>query len=510
MTLMRVAQVFGAGSAGRAILAFALAGLAAVALLPARSALAAAPSADWTTTPWPCPSGLPATVTCGRLELPIDWSDPASPRSVSLAYAVHRAPAERIGTITFNPGGPGTSGIDALGVSLGTGPPAWTWPSQILDRFDIVAWDPRGVGYSGPTMQNCERATVEMGPIPAVGVIGWEQVARGYAKRLSAELRACLDANPVAARHLGTAEVIDDLEALRQALSIDQWTYLGTSYGTTIGMAYARAHPERIRALVLDGLAPPSESILQAARSQVPGWRAALNAFGREFPRAGALAQPVMDRLDEDVLALQGAPFGRFPVPDAHSSLYLMMSSLLQNEARFPGLRDLLIELGEQLPQEPLEDQPADQSTIELAVNPIVSLVICADRADHPTIAQAADLAEAAERKGITVAAIPSLQRALWCPGLGNLGRPLNSSTAPLDLPAAALILNAAGDLKTPMVRAKVAAAQIPGSRLITYLGTTHGLFPRAGSACINDAVVDYLLNLRLPATDLTCPIPSR
>lgn len=457
--------------------------------------------------PWTCPSGLPPDVTCGRFDLPLDWANPTSPRSVSLAFAVHRAPGERIGTLTFNPGGPGQSGIDALGFMLGAGPPAMALPQQVVEHFDIVAWDPRGVGYSGPAMEGCERDQVTMGPIPQIGPIDWDEVARGYHRQLKEVLRRCADANPEVAAHLGTSQVIEDLEALRQELTVDQWTYLGVSYGTTIGMAYARAHPDRIRALVLDGVAPPSESLLQAASSQAPAWRAALASFARVYPKAGALTHPVLDALDEQVLSWHGAPFGRFSQQDSVSSLYESLRSFLPSEARFPRLRDLFVDLAAEIPEEVSDPPRPPDSTIEIPMNPIVSLVLCADRSKHPSIAQAADLARSAERTGITVAGISILERTLWCAGLGSYGRPLDTSTAPLVLPNAALIVNATGDIKTPMKRAKVAAGQIPGSRLISYLGTTHGLYPRAGSACVNDAVTDYLVNLRLPADNLTCPI---
>lgn len=459
------------------------------------------------TKPWACPSGMPAHVTCGRLDVPLDWSDPASARSVSIAFAVHRATDGRIGTLTFNPGGPGQSGVDALGFMLGAGPPAMALPAEVIEHFDIVAWDPRGVGYSGPAMEGCERNQVTMGPIPQVGPIDWDEVARGYHRQMKEVLRRCADANPEVAAHLGTSQVIEDLEALRQELTVDQWTYLGVSYGTTIGMAYARAHPDRMRALVLDGVAPPSESLLQAASSQAPAWRAALASFARVYPKAGALTQPVLDALDEQVLSWHGTPFGRFSQQDSVSSLYQSLRSFLPSEARFPRLRDLFVDLAAEIPEEASDPPRPPDSTIEIPMNPLVSLVLCADRSKHPSIAQAADLARSAERTGITVAGISILERTLWCAGLGSYGRPLDTSTAPVVLPNAALIVSATGDIKTPMKRAKVAVDQIPGSRLISYLGTTHGLYPRAGSACVNDAVTDYLVNLRLPADNLTCPI---
>lgn len=96
------------------------------------------------TRSWQCPSELPADVSCGQLDLPLEWSDPSSPRTVALAYAVHRASAEHVGTLTFNPGGPGTSGIDGLVFMLGAGPPALALPKQIVDHFDFVARHPRG------------------------------------------------------------------------------------------------------------------------------------------------------------------------------------------------------------------------------------------------------------------------------------------------------------------------------------------------------------------------------
>lgn len=161
-----------------------------------------------------CPSYLPEGVECGRLDVPIDWAVPNDSRRASISFAVHRATAERKGTYTFNPGGPGGSGVGALDTWLTGGPfgRSGALPPAILRHYDVVAWDPRGVGGSTPTLQDCD-GTATYGELPQAGMVDWGAVATAYADSMSIALADCLAANPDLAPYLGTHYVIRDLDA---------------------------------------------------------------------------------------------------------------------------------------------------------------------------------------------------------------------------------------------------------------------------------------------------------
>ena len=161
--------------------------------------------------------------------------------------------ANRIGSILLNPGGPGNSGVLSLPLQYAT------LPVSLRERFDIVEFDPRGIGESAPVQCFASTAAQRAGfaEMPIVPV-GPEEEAAWL--RAAEELdQECGERNADTLAHLSTANVARDLDRLRQAVGDDALNYLGTSYGTYLGETYANLFPDRIRAMVLDGVInPPS------------------------------------------------------------------------------------------------------------------------------------------------------------------------------------------------------------------------------------------------------------
>lgn len=460
------------------------------------------PSIEWVD----CASNTPDGVRCGRLDVPIDWDTPDDPRRASIAFAVHRATGERRGTYTFNPGGPGGSGMDTLQTWL-TGAPYGPWaalPPAILRHFDIVAWDPRGVGQSTPGLEGCD-GTATYGELPQAGPVDWQAVASAYAASMRQALTDCLAANPDVAPYLGTYYVIRDLDALRSALGIAQWTYHGVSYGTTVGMAYARQYPDRVRALVLDGVATTNQTQLQQASTMAWAWSTALRTFAGQFPAGfSTKVNRVISALDDGPLDFAGESYPRFA-----TDLYGLDRTIasLWMQRTYPSIRGLFQALDEsartRVPSpEPVAPRPALREPIPF----VVSFVLCADRPDRPTVEQVASIAETTDSAGLTAAGVQAIQRGLWCSGLPAIGVPIDGTSAPIRLRNSALVVNATGDPKTPWLRARMAASLINGSRMISYAGTQHGLYRRVGSSCVDGAVTRYLLTLRRPSKDISCP----
>jgi len=485
-----------------AVIATAIAGTLQAAVPSAAQGGAAREGITWVD----CPDRMPEGVECGLLDVPIDWAIPDDPRRASIAFAVHRATGKRIGTYTFNPGGPGGAGVSTLPTWLTGFPygPSGALPPAVLRHFDVVAWDPRGVGASTPALEGCD-GSATYGELPQAGPVDWTTVAQTYAASMATALQACLAANPDLAPYLGTHYVIRDLEALRKALDIDQWTYNGVSYGTTVGMAYAREYPARVRALVLDGVAPPNQSQLAQASTMAWAWSTALRVFAGTFPAGfSAKVNRVVAALDEGPLEWLGDPFPRFATDLI--GLDTMVGSLWMQDS-YSGYRAMFQELDRSarergpVPQ-PVPPRPARDERVPY----IVSFVLCADRPDRPTVEQVAAIAETASAAGLTAAGTKAIERGLWCSGLPSIGVPLDATSEPLRLPASALVVNATGDPKTPWLRARVAASTIAGARLVSYSGTQHGLYRRVGSSCVDSAVTRYLMTLRLPSADASCP----
>ncbi len=197
----------------------------------------------------PCVDSLPM-LECGRLAVPADYRDPEA-GSLGIWVVVHRAttPDQRIAYLLVNPGGPGVSGVTfAVGAAFGQ------FPDEIVERFDIVGFDPRGVESSEPAFacgnpgeQLALRASVEDDVIDTP-----EEIAAG-----EAAANLCIESMGPVGGLLHSAYVARDMDEIRKALGADQISYLGYSYGSALGVWYATLFPESVRAMVVDGADNP-------------------------------------------------------------------------------------------------------------------------------------------------------------------------------------------------------------------------------------------------------------
>jgi pimeloyl-ACP methyl ester carboxylesterase len=213
-----------------------------------------------------------ADLQCGTLTVPLNYADP---EGTTIGIAVERHPAEvpsqRIGSLVINPGGPGVSGIDDMSNELSVLTP------ELLDDFDIVTFDPRGVQRSDPiTCGETPGATPGALPDPV------PQTAAAQ-KSMIAGLRQyglnCQKASGAIFPYAGTVDVARDLDRLRIALGDAGLTYMGQSYGTLIGATYAEMFPTHIRAMVLDSVIDPALSLNQITLGQAEGFEGVLNSF---------------------------------------------------------------------------------------------------------------------------------------------------------------------------------------------------------------------------------------
>ena len=204
---------------------------------------------------------------CGTLVVPLDYADPDGP-TISIAVARHPAeePAARIGSLVIDPGGPGVSGINDMSNELSALTP------QLLDDFDIVLFDPRGVERSDPV--TCGSATGS-GPSDPTPVTPSQQAATIAGLRQFAA--ACEKNSATVLPYVGTVEVARDMDRLRQALGDSGLTYMGQSYGTLLGLTYAALFPTHIRAMVLDSVIDPALSFNQITTGQADGFEGVLN-----------------------------------------------------------------------------------------------------------------------------------------------------------------------------------------------------------------------------------------
>ncbi|MFE0254424.1 alpha/beta hydrolase [Streptomyces sp. NPDC059010] len=276
---------------------------------------AAAPEADRTPSAgriaWkPCEAAPgQGEFECATIKVPVDWKRPHG-ATLDLALARHLAtdPARRIGSLLVNPGGPGGSGVDfALAAPDAFSP-------ELLARFDIVGFDPRGVGRSTPVKCDADR-------VQAQGELLYPDSARSF-NALRAANRAlgksCRDLTGPLADNMDTGSVVRDMDAIRAGLGEKRISYYGVSYGTAIGQQYAERYPHRIRAMTLDSNMDHSLSnwafqktetdSVEASYGQFADWCARTTSCVLHGRDARALFDSLHKRAQAGELVLPGDP----------------------------------------------------------------------------------------------------------------------------------------------------------------------------------------------------------
>lgn len=204
---------------------------------------------------------------CGVVDVPLDYDDPDGDTVPIVVNMLRAADTDRSrGALLVNPGGPGGSGTNfAEQFSFGA------FPSEITDNFDIVGFDPRGVGDSGPEFECGESGEQLELLAPVVDLI--DEPAEVTA--VEAAVQLCTESMGNAAGRFGTDYVARDMDEIRKALGEEQISFLGFSYGSVIGVWYATLFPDRVRAMVIDGADNPvdeldtAEQRLESAREEV-------------------------------------------------------------------------------------------------------------------------------------------------------------------------------------------------------------------------------------------------
>lgn len=197
-----------------------------------------------------CPAGVPADppqLQCATVPVPLDYSDPGGAQiEIMISRLASKNPDKRRGVLLLNPGGPGGTGLDQPGFLAAQGLPA-----EVLDSYDLIGMDTRGVGHSAPVSCGFTDEQAYFGNIPPYAVNDAAVTERAAVSQGVAEQCAAND-HDGRLRYLSTANMARDLDRIRAALGEDKASFLGYSYGTALGAAYASMFPEQADRVVLD------------------------------------------------------------------------------------------------------------------------------------------------------------------------------------------------------------------------------------------------------------------
>ncbi|MEV8636198.1 alpha/beta fold hydrolase [Streptosporangium sp. NPDC051023] len=188
--------------------------------------------------PYPAPGD---GIECGTVEVPVDWSLPDG-EQIKIFASRSKARKQKLGTLVTNPGGPGNPGATPVMRA------PEEFPDEILDSFDIIGFDPRGIGRSHDIQ--CDDTLVNKTFPPPATQAAWDELVV-HNRRVG---ESCREKTGPLFDHLDTMSVARDVEAIRRALGAEKISFLGQSYGTLIGQHYAQLFPDKLDRLVLDGV----------------------------------------------------------------------------------------------------------------------------------------------------------------------------------------------------------------------------------------------------------------
>jgi pimeloyl-ACP methyl ester carboxylesterase len=494
----------------------------AAALVVVAAGLAVAPPASVAAVPspvrqidaldWHTCATAPAPFECAEVAVPVDHARPGgAQRDVAVIRLPAQAPGPAVGTLVVNPGGPGTAGTTYLPAAV----PVLL--HRLAARFDLVSFDPRGVGETGPVrcLEDDERDAI---------------VARTRAFPDAPDLPTLVaDAATLAARcaarhgpdlrELSTVTAARDMDRIRSALGAERISYLGFSYGTYLGATYSSLFPDRLRAMVLDGAVDPTRTARDPLRKdieQAAGFERGLQrflahcdatpdecAFGGD---AHTRFRQLLARVDEQPLP---APSGDPDRPVTSHTMVTGVQAALYARQSWPFLGQALAAA-----------EAGDGSALQLASDGFVgrdeagrylqwvdafAAIVAVDR-DYPrAIPRFAEAAAVARRQAPTFGALniwSGLPAGLWA------AEPAERFDGPFTWRSSgppALVVGTTHDTATPYQGAQAMTDQLGDAVLLTMDGDGHTAYGRGG-ACIDGTVDAYLLELTVPPDGHTCP----
>jgi pimeloyl-ACP methyl ester carboxylesterase len=446
---------------------------------------------------------------CATLPVPIDYAHPVAGTLPLAVIELPAAGAHPLGDLMINPGGPGESGItwleqDAIG-----------FPATVRESFNLVSFDPRGVGLSDPVA--CGTAAelkTWITQYPAPSTPSQIAYATSEAKAFVAACEA--GTKPELLDNVGTAETVNDIEQLRIALGDEKLNFFGFSYGTYLGERYAQRYPTHIRSMVLDGVVDPANGIEKSNEQQAAAleqnltgffsWCAANHACAAGLPGGPKAAYETLLARVEKGPPIPGIGPGNAGLPPVGLSVFeLGVIASLYATTSWPFLGTALAKA--------LQGNGSDLSVLAIGyegiggpggVSNIIAAITAISCEDSGALATNNDYPLFAKQLG---AISPDFGAAnAWSSFICRFW-PVRPSEHPQPVHAAGsppiLVVGSTEDPATPYPWARAVAGELDHGVLLTRTGYGHTAY--FFSSCIMTAVDRYLVQLAVPRTGTVC-----
>ena len=439
---------------------------------------------------------------CAIVAVPLDHLNPAD-QIIEIAL-IRKAGTENLSPLLINPGGPGASGFDYVRDSyetLGT--------DQLRSNFQLVGFDPRGVGRSAPVTCTDEKVKDQVYYEESGFPLGSDDDF-AFSKDVLERFAASCQETGFDVAYFNTQQSARDMDLIRAALGVEKLDYLGFSYGTELGATYIALFPDRVGKFVLDGAVDPTLSSAQGTVNQVAGFDKAFRSYlkdclaNSDCPFTGTVEQ-ALKKVGELLVKLETSQLPTQYDRDAGLTvaLYGIIAALYAEQSwpyltqafqeAFDGDGSTLLLLADFYnDKDPDGGYLSNISEANVAIN-------CADERVGPE--------EFASLREDVLTASSVFGKYFGYPELGCLGWPEGKSMIELDygvtLSTGPLVVGTTGDPATPYQQAVSLAKILSGATLLTFEGEGHTAY--GSSDCVNKYVEDYLLGEEFPASELLC-----
>ena len=448
-----------------------------------------------------CEGSTSTEVECGNIEVPFDYADPDQ-GSFVLYVKKHNAssPADRIGSMMVNPGGPGFGGSSLADDAQ------YYFSQDLIDHFDIIAWDPRGTGESTPAV-NCVDTFDEYFGLDSPPETPEEKQALIDASQAFND--KCAENSGTILPYISTMASAQDINSLRLALGEEKVSYFGFSYGSELGTTWATMFPETVRAIVVDGAVDPNASSVQEGMNQAKGFEDQLATFLKQCSEKttcafhnGGKAEAAFDKL---VLDIDTTPLevSKDRTLVTQGVLFTAVAQAMYSDYYWPQLSEALsaAQLGDGKGILQLYDdyyQRKDDGTYGNELEAFLA-ISCLDDPGATSTEEVdlhiEDFIAAAPRLGGNFAYGYSCS--LWPVKQAAKVTITGKGAGPI------VVVGTTGDPATPLDSTRKMALGLEQGILIVVDANQHTGY--GANNCVVKAVDDYLIKLTVPANETTC-----